>query len=136
MIFVTLACGYQGFKSGWPGYKLSTGYFPYGVDGMLAGASTVFFSKKIFDKMVKKKVVITKETYSALIKGLCKKGNSSDIRECCDFIRNKNWLPTLNDYRTLINSLCKNNMVVESLSLFEHAMMDYPHELAFCSMSF
>ncbi|KAJ0818012.1 putative tetratricopeptide-like helical domain superfamily [Helianthus annuus] len=86
-------------------------------------------SKEIFDKMVKKKVVITKETYSALVKGLCKKGNSSDIRECCDFIRNKNWLPTLNDYRTLIDSLCKNNMVVESLSLFEHAMTDYPHEV-------
>ncbi|KAJ0746770.1 hypothetical protein HanOQP8_Chr05g0181771 [Helianthus annuus] len=49
MIFVTLACGYQGFKSGWPGYKLSTRYFPYGVDGMLAGTSTGFFSYIEFD---------------------------------------------------------------------------------------
>ncbi|KAD7479771.1 hypothetical protein E3N88_02907 [Mikania micrantha] len=43
MIFVIIAGGYLGFKSGWVGYKLATGYFPYGVDGMLAGASTVFF---------------------------------------------------------------------------------------------
>ncbi|KAI3705394.1 hypothetical protein L1987_75631 [Smallanthus sonchifolius] len=51
MIFVILAGGYLGFKSGWVGYKLSTGYFPYGVDGMLAGASTVFFSYIGFDSV-------------------------------------------------------------------------------------
>ncbi|KAI3808663.1 hypothetical protein L1987_24620 [Smallanthus sonchifolius] len=86
-------------------------------------------SKKIFDKMVKKKVKIAREAYSALVRGLCKKGNSNDLRECWDLVQNKNWLPTLNDYRTLIHSLCKNNMVMESLFLFEHAMMDYPHEV-------
>ncbi|KAF5799368.1 putative amino acid/polyamine transporter I, cationic amino acid transporter [Helianthus annuus] len=51
MIFVILAGGYLGFKSGWTGYKLSSGYFPYGVDGMLAGASTVFFSYIGFDSV-------------------------------------------------------------------------------------
>lgn len=51
MIFVIIAGGYIGFKSGWVGYKLSTGYFPFGVDGMLAGASTVFFSYIGFDSV-------------------------------------------------------------------------------------
>jgi len=51
MIFVIIAGGYLGFKSGWVGYKLSTGYFPFGVDGMLAGASTVFFSYIGFDSV-------------------------------------------------------------------------------------
>ncbi|KAL8241333.1 hypothetical protein R6Q59_014688 [Mikania micrantha] len=51
MIFVILAGGYLGFKNGWVGYKLSDGYFPYGVDGMLAGASTVFFSYIGFDSV-------------------------------------------------------------------------------------
>lgn len=51
MIFVIIAGGYLGFKSGWVGYKLSVGYFPYGVDGMLAGASTVFFSYIGFDSV-------------------------------------------------------------------------------------
>ncbi|GJY08952.1 cationic amino acid transporter 2, vacuolar-like protein [Tanacetum coccineum] len=51
MIFVIIAGGYLGFKSGWVGYKLSSGYFPFGVDGMLAGASTVFFSYIGFDSV-------------------------------------------------------------------------------------
>ncbi|KAJ0469981.1 putative amino acid/polyamine transporter I, cationic amino acid transporter [Helianthus annuus] len=51
MIFVIIAGGYLGFKSGWVGYKLSDGYFPFGVDGMLAGASTVFFSYIGFDSV-------------------------------------------------------------------------------------
>lgn len=51
MIFVILAGGYLGFKSGWIGYKLPVGYFPFGVDGMLAGASTVFFSYIGFDSV-------------------------------------------------------------------------------------
>ncbi|KAK9078583.1 hypothetical protein SSX86_002640 [Deinandra increscens subsp. villosa] len=51
MFFVIIAGGYLGFKSGWVGYKLSSGYFPFGVDGMLAGASTVFFSYIGFDSV-------------------------------------------------------------------------------------
>ncbi|CAK9166564.1 unnamed protein product [Ilex paraguariensis] len=51
MIFVIVAGGYLGFKTGWPGYELPTGYFPFGVDGMLAGASTVFFAYIGFDSV-------------------------------------------------------------------------------------
>ncbi|KAK4415359.1 Cationic amino acid transporter 2, vacuolar [Sesamum alatum] len=51
MIFVIVAGGYLGFKTGWPGYDLSAGYFPFGADGMLAGASTVFFAYIGFDSV-------------------------------------------------------------------------------------
>ncbi|XVE90222.1 hypothetical protein DITRI_Ditri20bG0061700 [Diplodiscus trichospermus] len=51
MIFVILAGGYLGFKTGWTGYELPTGYFPFGVDGMLAGSATVFFSYIGFDSV-------------------------------------------------------------------------------------
>ncbi|GAB4834080.1 Carnitine O-acetyltransferase mitochondrial [Ancistrocladus abbreviatus] len=51
MFFVIIAGGYLGFKSGWPGYKLSGGYFPFGVDGMLAGSATVFFAYIGFDSV-------------------------------------------------------------------------------------
>ncbi|PIN08082.1 Amino acid transporter [Handroanthus impetiginosus] len=51
MIFVIIAGGYLGFKTGWPGYDLPTGYFPFGADGMLAGASTVFFAYIGFDSV-------------------------------------------------------------------------------------
>ncbi|KAK9682111.1 hypothetical protein RND81_10G051300 [Saponaria officinalis] len=51
MVFVIIAGGYIGFKNGWPGYKLSSGYFPFGVDGMLAGSATVFFAYIGFDSV-------------------------------------------------------------------------------------
>ncbi|GFP82057.1 cationic amino acid transporter 2 vacuolar [Phtheirospermum japonicum] len=51
MIFVIIAGGYLGFKNGWPGYELSAGYLPFGADGMLAGASTVFFAYIGFDSV-------------------------------------------------------------------------------------
>ncbi|TYH92630.1 hypothetical protein ES332_A13G195100v1 [Gossypium tomentosum] len=49
MLFVIIAGGYLGFKTGWTGYEVPTGYFPFGVDGMLAGSATVFFSYIGFD---------------------------------------------------------------------------------------
>ncbi|KAF8681682.1 hypothetical protein HU200_045110 [Digitaria exilis] len=49
MIFVIVAGSYIGFQTGWVGYKVSDGYFPYGVNGMLAGSATVFFAYIGFD---------------------------------------------------------------------------------------
>ncbi|KAE9612536.1 putative amino acid/polyamine transporter I, cationic amino acid transporter [Lupinus albus] len=49
LVFIILAGGYLGFKSGWVGYELSSGYFPFGLDGMLAGSATVFFAYIGFD---------------------------------------------------------------------------------------
>ncbi|KAF5186237.1 Cationic amino acid transporter 2, vacuolar [Thalictrum thalictroides] len=51
MAFVIVAGGYLGFKSGWDGYDLpsGSGFFPFGVNGMLAGSATVFFAYIGFD---------------------------------------------------------------------------------------
>ncbi|KAJ4978260.1 hypothetical protein NE237_009040 [Protea cynaroides] len=51
MIFVIIAGGYLGFQTGWVGYAIPNGYFPYGVNGMLAGSATVFFSYIGFDSV-------------------------------------------------------------------------------------
>ncbi|KAL9273953.1 Cationic amino acid transporter 2, vacuolar-like protein, partial [Drosera capensis] len=51
MFFVIIFGGYLGFTSGWPGYKLSDGYIPFGVNGMLAGSATVFFAYIGFDSV-------------------------------------------------------------------------------------
>uniref|UniRef100_A0A6N2MSU4 Uncharacterized protein n=1 Tax=Salix viminalis TaxID=40686 RepID=A0A6N2MSU4_SALVM len=40
MIFIIIAGSYLGFKTGWAGYELPAGYFPFGVNGMLAGSAT------------------------------------------------------------------------------------------------
>ncbi|CAL1382497.1 unnamed protein product [Linum trigynum] len=51
MLFVIIAGTYLGFKTGWSGYELPTGYFPFGVDGMLAGSAVVFFAYIGFDSV-------------------------------------------------------------------------------------
>ncbi|GER27823.1 cationic amino acid transporter [Striga asiatica] len=51
LIFIIVVGGYLGFKTGWCGYGLPTGYFPFGAQGMLAGASTVFFAYTGFDSV-------------------------------------------------------------------------------------
>ncbi|KAF8403459.1 hypothetical protein HHK36_011563 [Tetracentron sinense] len=51
MVFVIIAGGYLGFKTGWAGYELPSGYFPFGVNGMLAGSATVFFAFIGFDSV-------------------------------------------------------------------------------------
>ncbi|XLR27736.1 hypothetical protein S83_055636, partial [Arachis hypogaea] len=49
MLFVIIVGGYLGFESGWIGYELPSGYFPYGVNGVFAGSAIVFFSYIGFD---------------------------------------------------------------------------------------
>ncbi|PIA59869.1 hypothetical protein AQUCO_00400618v1 [Aquilegia coerulea] len=51
MLFVIIVGGYLGFKTGWAGYELPSGYFPYGVNGVLAGSATVFFAYIGFDSV-------------------------------------------------------------------------------------
>ncbi|VFQ61622.1 unnamed protein product [Cuscuta campestris] len=52
LIFIVIAGSYLGFKTGWAGYGLQSGYFPFGVNGLLAGSATVFFSYIGFDLIV------------------------------------------------------------------------------------
>ncbi|URD94361.1 hypothetical protein MUK42_29455 [Musa troglodytarum] len=51
LLFVIFAGGYIGFQTGWVGYTVAGGYFPYGVNGMLAGSATVFFAYIGFDSV-------------------------------------------------------------------------------------
>ncbi|ONM02214.1 Cationic amino acid transporter 4 vacuolar [Zea mays] len=51
MLFVIIAGSYIGFQTGWVGYKVAGGFFPYGANGMLAGSATVFFAYIGFDSV-------------------------------------------------------------------------------------
>ncbi|CAN6888959.1 unnamed protein product [Brassica oleracea] len=49
LVFIIVVGGYTAFKTGWVGYDLSSGFFPFGLKGILAGAAVVFFSYIGFD---------------------------------------------------------------------------------------
>ncbi|RZC77799.1 hypothetical protein C5167_001997 [Papaver somniferum] len=51
MVFIIIVGGYLGFKTGWTGYELRSGFLPFGVNGMLAGSATVFFAYIGFDSV-------------------------------------------------------------------------------------
>ncbi|GAV83568.1 LOW QUALITY PROTEIN: AA_permease_2 domain-containing protein, partial [Cephalotus follicularis] len=50
LLFIITTGEYLAFKTG-IGYELSSGYFPFGVNGMLAGSGVVFFSYIGFDSV-------------------------------------------------------------------------------------
>ncbi|CAI5469617.1 unnamed protein product, partial [Closterium sp. Yama58-4] len=49
LLFVAVAGAWIGFTHGWPGYKESSSYLPFGVSGLLGGAAMAFFSYIGFD---------------------------------------------------------------------------------------
>ncbi|XP_042400170.1 cationic amino acid transporter 3, mitochondrial-like isoform X1 [Zingiber officinale] len=49
LLFVISVGSFIGFQTGWVGYKITDGFFPYGLNGVLAGSGTVFFSYIGFD---------------------------------------------------------------------------------------
>ncbi|KAL2936024.1 Cationic amino acid transporter 4 vacuolar [Bienertia sinuspersici] len=51
LVFVIVAGGYLASKHGWVGYDLSNGYLPFGINGVLGGSATVFFSYIGFDSV-------------------------------------------------------------------------------------
>ncbi|XP_062003296.1 cationic amino acid transporter 4, vacuolar isoform X1 [Rosa rugosa] len=51
LLFILIVGGYLGFKNGWVGYELPSGYFPFGINGMFTGSAVVFFSYIGFDSV-------------------------------------------------------------------------------------
>ncbi|KAL1821157.1 hypothetical protein ACET3Z_016026 [Daucus carota] len=49
LVFILIAGGIVGFRTGWKGYQISSGYFPFGINGILSGSAAVFFSYVGFD---------------------------------------------------------------------------------------
>ncbi|KAJ6753129.1 PPR CONTAINING PLANT-LIKE PROTEIN [Salix koriyanagi] len=66
-----------------------------------------------FNQMLEMNLSINSETFTALIKGLCKKENLRILHDCWDFALNGKWLPGLVDCISLVECLCHRGMLKE-----------------------
>lgn len=82
----------------------------------------------LFYQMLQRDLIVNSETYIALMKGLCKRGILSDLHGVWDAIRNKKWLPALENCNALFKCLCHQGMLEEALELFEGMLVSYPQK--------
>ena len=59
----------------------------------------------LFYQMLQRDLIVNSETYTAVMKGLCKKGILSDLHGCWDVARNNKWLPAFEDCNALFKCL-------------------------------
>ncbi|KAJ6421620.1 hypothetical protein OIU84_028903 [Salix udensis] len=79
-----------------------------------------------FNQMLEMNLSINSETFTALIKGLCKKENLRILHDCWDFALNGKWLPGLVDCISLVECLCHRGMLKEVLELLERMLVLKP----------
>ncbi|CAL9014410.1 unnamed protein product [Prunus brigantina] len=89
----------------------------------------------ILDGMFRRHLKIKNETYTAVIKGLCKRGNLKELHACWNNAQQNRWLPGLEDCKALMECLCKKEMLREALQLLESMLISLPHlRLDICHM--
>ncbi|XWS40899.1 hypothetical protein CRYUN_Cryun17cG0035700 [Craigia yunnanensis] len=80
----------------------------------------------LFYQMLPRDLIVNNETYTAVMKGLCKRGILSDLHGCWDVARDNKWLPALEDCGALFKCLCHQDMLKEALELFEGMLVSHP----------
>ncbi|KAF2299427.1 hypothetical protein GH714_031909 [Hevea brasiliensis] len=80
-----------------------------------------------FDEMLLRDIPIENGTYTALLVGLCKRGNYQDFHYCWEIARNRKWLPGLQDCKSLVECLFHRRILKEALELLESMMLFHPH---------
>lgn len=84
-------------------------------------------AKIIFDEMVQRRQEITNNTYTAVLKDLCRVGGLGCIQQCLELARVDKWVPEYEDFEVLVGLLFQRNMFKEALELFENVMVACPH---------
>ncbi|XP_027151157.1 pentatricopeptide repeat-containing protein At5g15280, mitochondrial [Coffea eugenioides] len=82
-------------------------------------------AKLIFDNMIRMKLEIENETYSALLISLCKRANLRSFQLCWEVAHNSIWLPALKDGKDLLNCLCQPKLLKEAVELLEAILMGF-----------
>uniref|UniRef100_A0A164VWQ1 Pentacotripeptide-repeat region of PRORP domain-containing protein n=3 Tax=Daucus carota subsp. sativus TaxID=79200 RepID=A0A164VWQ1_DAUCS len=84
-------------------------------------------AKIIFDKMVQRRQKITNNTYTAILKGLCKVEGLGCIQQYWELARSDKWVPEDGDFKVLIGFLFQRKMLREALELFQTMMVACPN---------
>ncbi|KAM1130433.1 hypothetical protein PS2_044689 [Malus domestica] len=90
---------------------------------------------RMLNEMFQRHLKINNETYTAVIKGLCRRGNLKELHVCWDFAQHDRWLPGFEDCKSLIECLCKKEMITKTVQLLESMLISFPHSrLDICHM--
>lgn len=81
----------------------------------------------VLNGMIERHLKIKNETYTYLVKGFCKKGNSRELHAYWNIAQNDRWLPGPEDCKALIECLCNKEMLREAVQLLEIILISYPH---------
>ncbi|KAL5582263.1 hypothetical protein UlMin_014705 [Ulmus minor] len=82
--------------------------------------------KIILDGMFQRRLEIKNDTYTAIIRSLCKKQSLGGLQHWWCVAQENRWLPGLEDCKVFLESLCKKEMLKEALELLENFLVSYP----------
>ncbi|XP_062009886.1 pentatricopeptide repeat-containing protein At5g15280, mitochondrial [Rosa rugosa] len=92
----------------------------YGKKGL------TYNTRIVVNGMIERHLKINNETYTALVKGFCKKGNLRELNACWNIAQNERWLPGSEDCKALMECLCSKEMLREAVQLLESILISYP----------
>ncbi|KAK4710475.1 hypothetical protein R3W88_004988 [Solanum pinnatisectum] len=90
---------------------------------------SVHRARAILHGMLSRHLRLDSETHTALMMGLCKKGDLTGLTSYWKFARTNNWLPDLKDGKTLFSCLCRRRRLNEALELVNALLVLYPDEV-------
>lgn len=90
---------------------------------------SVHRARVILHGMLGRHLRLDSETHTALMMGLCKKGDLRGLTSYWKFARTNNWSPDLKDGKALFSRLCRRRRLNEALKLFNTLLVLYPDEV-------
>ncbi|XP_060191954.1 pentatricopeptide repeat-containing protein At5g15280, mitochondrial [Lycium barbarum] len=90
---------------------------------------SVHRARTILHGMLRRNLRIDSDTHTALLMGLCKKGDLRGLTSYWKLAQTNSWLPNLKDGKTLFGRLCRRRRFNEVLELFNALLALYPNEV-------
>lgn len=81
-------------------------------------------AKVIFNNMIRKKIQLENKTYTALLMGLCKRGDLRGLHNCWKHCQKNNWLPEQKDGKALLQCLWQPKFLSVALELLETILIN------------